>query len=72
MGVHGRASDHHRPCPCGAELSDECPRCNGINPLGSMRIGPPSRWEPLTHDRDFEAGLETIDVIRKMFKRRDS
>jgi hypothetical protein len=32
--------DHHIPCPCGAELSDECPRCNSINPLGSMSIEP--------------------------------
>ena len=35
-----RAHDHHQPCPCGAELADECPRCNRINPLGSMRIEP--------------------------------
>lgn len=34
-------SDHHQPCPCGAELDDECARCNAANPLGSMRIVPP-------------------------------
>ena len=35
-----RASEHHFPCPCGAELADECPRCARSNPLGSMRVAP--------------------------------
>ena len=34
-------NDHHRPCACGAELEDECPRCARTNPLGSMRITRP-------------------------------
>ena len=38
-----RAQAHHQPCPCGAELADECPRCASINPLGSMRIVQPYR-----------------------------
>jgi len=64
-----RAHDHHRPCPCGAELADECPRCNSINPLGSMRIVQPYRPgdEPLVHDRDFEAGLGTIRAVLKQW-----
>lgn len=35
-----RSSGHHFPCPCGAELADECPSCARTNPLGSMRIEP--------------------------------
>ena len=30
----------HFPCPCGAELADECPSCARTNPLGSMRLNP--------------------------------
>ena len=33
-----RASDHHFPCPCGAELADECPKCAQSHPFGSMRL----------------------------------
>jgi len=36
-----RSHEHHFPCPCGAELADECPRCAHINPLGSMWVEPP-------------------------------
>jgi hypothetical protein len=31
-------SGNHYPCPCGAELADECPRCAQHNPFGSMRL----------------------------------
>lgn len=31
-------NDHHFPCPCGAELADECPKCARSNPFGSMRL----------------------------------
>ena len=31
---------HHFPCPCGAELADECPSCARSNPLGSMHLNP--------------------------------
>jgi hypothetical protein len=33
-------NDHHVPCPCGAELADECPSCAKSNPFGSMRLDP--------------------------------
>lgn len=36
--------DHHFPCPCGAELADECPKCARANPFGSMRITRPGDW----------------------------
>ena len=40
--------DHHVPCPCGAELADECPKCARTNPLGAVgiepRIGSDERW----------------------------
>ena len=48
-----RAYDHHRPCPCGAELADECPICAATNPFGSMRLDPipPTRRTDPEEDR---------------------
>ena len=47
--------DHHRPCPCGAALADECPRCAATNPLGSMRIDPRDDywWNQRVNDARF-------------------
>jgi len=63
----------HRPCPCGCgEMADECMSGMG-SPLAAFQIVEPvTRPDKLlVHDRDFEANVETIDAVRKMFKRRD-
>ena len=48
--MSSRSRDHHQPCPCGAELADECSKCSQINPLGSMRVQPPVGSKALNPD----------------------
>jgi len=59
--------DHHQPCPCGAELADECQRCMSANPLGSMRVEPAIGSNPIAAQglRNVRAALGVAPRTRR-------